>query len=135
MKSSTILSTLTFFSAALATPLTAARSAASPSQLFTFSLTNDVTGASATSSVPINAGRVSLSTIFLPWATNLLKDGKLVATSAQNVNPAVQNVFCIFEGNGQVIKINDKITFADLDGVEGKAVEVDVSVFTIQCEQ
>jgi uncharacterized cupredoxin-like copper-binding protein len=135
MKSSTIFSTLALFSAALATPLTAARSAsASPSQLFTFSLTNDITGASATSSVQINAGPVALSAIF-PWATNLLKNGKLVATSAQNVNPAVQNVFCIFEGNGQVIRINDKTTFADLDGVVGKAVEVDVSAFTIQCEQ
>jgi hypothetical protein len=138
MKASIIASAIALFaSSAVATPLTAARSAsaaASPSQLFTFSLTNDITGASAATSVPINGGAFVLRDLF-PWATNLIKDGKLIATSAQNINPAVQNVFCIFSGNGKVIKINDKITFADLDGVQDKALQTDVSQFTIQCEK
>jgi hypothetical protein len=136
MKASIIASTLALFSGALATPLTAARSAGTfvPAQQFTFSLTNDQTGANAASSVAINAGPVTLGALF-PWANNLLKNGRLLATSAQNINPAVQNVFCIISGNGRVIKINDKITFADLDGQAGKAVPIDVTDFTIQCEQ
>ncbi|KAH8723385.1 hypothetical protein GQ44DRAFT_620425 [Phaeosphaeriaceae sp. PMI808] len=114
--------------------MVAARAVA-PSQLFTFRLTNDISGASAGSSVVINAGPVVLKNVF-PWATNLWKNGKLIATSANNINPAVQNVFCIFKDpvTGRVIKINDKITFADLDGTD-KAVETDVTNFTIECQQ
>jgi hypothetical protein len=136
MKASIIATSLALLaSSASASPLIAARAAApAPAQQFTFSLTNDMTGANAAASVPINGGAFVLKDLF-PWATNLIKDGKLIATSAQNINPGVQNVFCIFSGNGRVIKINDKITFADLDGVQGKAVQTDVSLFTIQCEK
>jgi hypothetical protein len=133
MKASIIASTLALFSGALAAPFAGP---AVPATLFTFSLANDISGANAATSVTINAGPVTLGAIF-PWASNLRKDGKLIATSAQNINPAVQNVFCIFKNpaNGAVIKINDKITFADLDGNAGRAVETDVTNFTIECQQ
>jgi hypothetical protein len=126
MKASIILPTIALFGSALAIP--------APALLFTFSLSNDITGASATSSVVVNAGPVALNAIF-PWASNLRQNGHLIASSAQNVNPAVKNVACVFKGNGRVIKINDKITFADLDGNVGKAVPIDVDAFTIECEQ
>jgi hypothetical protein len=132
MKASIILPTIALlFSSAIATPIPGA---AAPAVLFTFSLTNDQSGASATSSVVVNSGPVTLGAIF-PWAANLRQTGQLVATSAQNVNPAVKNVACVIKGNGRVIKINDKITFADLDGNAGKAVPTVVENFTIECEQ
>ncbi|KAH7082727.1 hypothetical protein BKA63DRAFT_136972 [Paraphoma chrysanthemicola] len=132
MKASIITSSVALFTSALAAPL----ASASGPVYFTFSLANDMSGANAATSVQINAAPVTLGSIF-PWATNLRKDGKLIATSAQNINPAVQNVFCIFTNpiNGAVIRINDKITFADLDGNRDKAVETDVTNFTIQCQR
>jgi hypothetical protein len=132
MLSSTMISTITLFIAsALAAPTVIRRT----DPFFNFALTNDISGASAPGSVAINAGPVALATIFA--GSRLIKDGHVIATSAQNTNPAVQNVFCIFKNNvnGAVIKINDKITFADLDGVADRAVETDVSRYTIECQQ
>jgi hypothetical protein len=73
MKASIILPTIALFTTALAIP--------APALLFTFSLSNDITGASATSSVVVNAGPVALTNIF-PWASNLRQNGHLIATSA-----------------------------------------------------
>lgn len=65
----------------------------------------------------------------------MIKNGKLTATSMQNIRPGVQGVSCVIKGNGRVIPISDKITSAQLDGVADRAVETDVTNFTIQCQK
>jgi len=139
MKASTIASTLAIFSAALAAPAPApAPQSGTPSttEFFTFSLINDQTGASASRWIQINAPQPFVLGQIFSGATNLIKNGKLTATSAQNIRPGVQDVFCIFKTpSGQVIRINDEVTNADLDGNPGKAIETDVSLFTIECQK
>lgn len=129
MKASVIASTL-FLSGALAFPTLTTRT----QSLFTIQLANDVSGANAIRSVVVNSGPNTFSTLFAN--TVLVKDGRVKATSAQNVNPVGGNVLCVIKNpaTGDVKRINDRTTFVDLDGVEGKAIETDVSDFTITCE-
>ena len=67
--------------------------------------------------------------------TVLVKDGAIKATSLQNVAPGGANINCIVnKADGTFLgNINNQATFLDLDGVADKAVETDVSAFTIKC--
>ncbi|CAO2650199.1 Nn.00g014910.m01.CDS01 [Neocucurbitaria sp. VM-36] len=131
MKASIIASTVALFSGALAVPTLSARQAP---QFFTFSLSNDITGANAARSVVVNGGPVTLGGLFT-WSP-LVKDGRVIATSAQNLNPVGGAVLCVFTdpATGKVFRLNDKVTFADLDGNDQAAVQTDVTDFTFQCE-
>ena len=55
--------------------------------------------------------------------------------SLQNVSPGGANINCIVnKADGSFLgNINNQATFLDLDGVADKAVETDVSAFTIKC--
>lgn len=135
MKASIIASTIALFGSALAFPTTAPPTTQG---LFTISLANDVSGANSIRSVVINSGANKFSTLFA--GTALQKDGRIKATSVQNVNPAGRKVSCIIEDPSGVIipagraeRINDQTTFVDLDGDNTKAKETDVSDFTITC--
>ena len=130
-----IASTLVLFGSAIAFPTT---TATTTQQLFTINLANDVSGANAINSVVINSGANKFSAIFA--GTALQKDGRIKATSVQNVNPVGGRVSCIIEDPSGVIipagkskHINDQVTFVDLDGDNTKAKETDVSDFTITC--
>ena len=70
-----------------------------------------------------------------PANTALVKDGAIKATSLQNVSPGGANINCIVnKADGSFLgNINNQATFLDLDGVADKAVETDVSAFTIKC--
>lgn len=134
MKASIIASTLSL-SGALAFPTLTTRT----QTLFTIQLANDVSGANAIRSVVVNSGANTFSTLFANTA--LTKDGRVKATSVQNVNPQGGNVLCIIQDPsgliipaGEVERINDQVTFVDLDGDETAARETDVSDFTITCE-
>ena len=135
MKASIVASTLALFGSTLAFPTT---TATTTQQLFTINLANDVSGASAIRSFSINSGANRFSTLFA--GTALQKDGRIKATSVQNINPVGGRVSCIIQDPsgliipaGKVERINDQITFVDLDGDNTKAKETDVSDFTITC--
>ncbi|KAF3010076.1 hypothetical protein E8E13_011591 [Curvularia kusanoi] len=128
MKASIVASTLALASSALAYP-----GAAPPAPLFTIQIANDVSGANAIRSVPA----VGVANTFLNVFANtvLVKDGVIKATSLQNVAPGGASINCVVnKPDGSFLgNINSQTTFLDLDGVEGKAVETDVSAFTIKC--
>ncbi|KAJ4326271.1 hypothetical protein N0V94_000218 [Neodidymelliopsis sp. IMI 364377] len=135
MKASVIASSL-FLSGAFAFPTIAARA---PQQWFTINLANDVSGGNAIRSVVVNSGANKFSTLFANSAVQ--KNGRIIATSVQNINPIGGNVLCVIQDpsgliipTGQVERINDQVTFVDLDGDATKAKETDVSDFTITCE-
>ncbi len=101
-------------------------------QVVTFQLTNDIAGITATGNIAANGVAVRLGDLF--GNTNLVENGRVVATSAQLV-ANFQNTFCIFQNGGQAVDIaNEQMPFAELDGVEGVAVETDVTDFTFLCE-
>jgi hypothetical protein len=136
MKAS-IMSSIFLSGSAFAVPTLLTRAA--PQHWFTVNLANDVSGANAIRSVEVNSGANKFSDVFAHTA--LQKDGRIVATSIQNVNPVGGAVLCIIQDPsgvaipvGQVEKINDQITFVDLDGDKTGAFETDVSDFTITCE-
>lgn len=133
MKPSMILATAAaLFTSALATPTLSSRQAP---QFFTFSLSDDITGTSAARSVVVNAGPVRLGDLF-SWSP-LVKNGRVIATSAQNLNPTGGAVKCVFidpKVPDAAIRLNDQVTFANLDGNDAAAIETDVSDFTFQCE-
>lgn len=128
MKASIIAPILALASSALAYP-----GAAPPAPLFTIQLANDISGANAIRSVPANGAAQTFINVFAN--TVLVKEGAIKATSLQNVAPGGANVNCVVRngGNVRVGEINNQKTFLDLDGVEGRAVETDVSYFTITC--
>lgn len=128
MKTSILTSTIALISTALAYP-----GAAPPAPLFTVQLANDFSGANAIRSVPANGVPNTLLSVFAN--TVLVKDGAIKATSLQNVAPGGANVNCVVRTGGLefVGEVNNQKTFLDLDGVAGKAVEKDVSNFTITC--
>lgn len=128
MKASIIASTLALASSALAYP-----GAAPPAPLFTLQLANDMSGANAIRSVPADGIANTFLNVFAN--TVLVKDGTIKATSLQNVAPSGANINCVVNNavGALVGNINNQKTFLDLDGVEGKAVETDVSAFTIKC--
>lgn len=135
MKASIVASILALSSSALAFPTT---TATTTQQLFTINLANDVSGANAIRSVVVNSGANKFSTLFA--GTALQKDGRIKATSVQNVNPVGGRVSCIIQDPsgliipaGKAERINDQTTFVDLDGDKNKAKETDVGDFTITC--
>ncbi|KAF2623862.1 hypothetical protein BU25DRAFT_424541 [Macroventuria anomochaeta] len=129
MKASIIASTLAIFGSALAFP-TAPQT--QTQTLFTIQLTNDFSGANAIRSVAVNNTPTTFSTLFT--GTILVKNGAVIATSVQNVNPQ-GNAQCVIKNavGAEVGRINNQKTFLDLDGDVTKAVETDVSAFTITC--
>jgi hypothetical protein len=128
MKASIIASTLALASSALAYP-----GAAPPVPWFSVQLANDVSGGNAIRAVQA----VGVARTFLDVFANtvLVKDGAIKATSLQNVAPGGANINCIVnKADGTFLgNINNQATFLDLDGVADKAVETDVSAFTIKC--
>lgn len=128
MKASIIASTVALISTAMAYP-----GAAPPAPLFTIQLANDISGANAIRSVPANGVANTFINVFAN--TVLVKNGAIKATSLQNVAPGGANVNCVVRtgANEYVGEINNQKTFLDIDGVEGRAVEKDVSNFTITC--
>lgn len=135
MKASTIASSIALFGSALAFPTIPLPA---PQQLFTINLANDVSGANAIRSVLINSGANTFSNLFAHTA--LQKDGRIKATSVQNISPLGSQVSCIIEDPsgltipaGMAERINDQTTFVDLDGDNTKAIETDVTDFTITC--
>lgn len=128
MKASIIASTLALFGSAIAFP-----GAAPPVPLSTIQLANDVSGANAIRSLPANGVANTFSVLFAN--TVLVKGGQVKATSVQNVAPQGVNVNCVVRNaaGAPIGTINNQKTFLDLDGVEGSAVETDVSAFTITC--
>lgn len=132
MHATLLFSTLTLLSASLTTALPSLTPRTQ--QFFTINLSNDVSGANAIRSVVVNSGAVSFSTLFANTA--LQRDGRIIATSVQNVMPVGGSVECVIKGfkDGGVKEINDRVTFVDLDGVEGGSVETDVSDLSITCE-
>jgi hypothetical protein len=136
MKASIMIS-IFLSSSALAVPTLLAHSA--PQQLFTINLSDDISGANAIRSVQVNSGANKFSKVF--EHTALEKNGRIIATSVQNVNPVGGSVLCIIQDPsgvaipaGDVKRINDQVTFVDLDGDATRALETDVSDFTITCE-
>lgn len=130
MKASIIASTLALAGSAFAFP-----GAAPPAPLATVQLANDVSGANAIRSVPANGIANTFANVFA--GTVLVKDGQVKATSIQNVAPQGPFINCVIQNaaGATVGEINNQKTFLDLDGVEGKAVETNVSAFTIKCNQ
>lgn len=128
MKVSIIASTLALAGSAFAYP-----GAAAPAPLFTVQLANDISGANAIRSVPANGVANTFLNVFAN--TVLVKDSATKATSLQNVAPGGANINCVInKADGTFVgNINNQKTFLDLDGVDGKAVETDVSAFTIKC--
>ncbi|KAF1931263.1 uncharacterized protein M421DRAFT_90338 [Didymella exigua CBS 183.55] len=128
MKASIIASTLALASSALAYP-----GAAPPTPLFTIQLANDISGANAIRSVPANGIANTFINVFAN--TVLVKGGVIMATSLQNVAPGGTNINCVVnKADGTFVgNVNNQKTFLDLDGIEGRAVEVDASAFTIKC--
>ncbi|OAL45488.1 hypothetical protein IQ07DRAFT_591297 [Pyrenochaeta sp. DS3sAY3a] len=134
MKASIIASAATLFASALAAPTVSARQAAS--NVFVLKLTNDITGASDTTGVIVNAGPITFSELFW-WSPNLLQNGRVVATSAENLNPGqVAGVLCIITDttNNIVTPINERVTFVQVDNNAEAAIPTDVSNFTIECQ-
>lgn len=128
-----IITGLTLLSGAFAfaLPTQPAHGYQATQEFFTFALTNDISGSSAATSIPINKGPITFGSLFYS------STGRVFATSAQNLNPAGNGVLCIIVNPANpkaAIRFNDKATFVDLDGNKDKAVETDVTNFTIQCE-
>jgi hypothetical protein len=130
MKASIIASTLALAGSAFAFP-----GAAPPAPLSTIQLTNDFTGANAIRSVPANGVANTLANVFV--GSVLVKDGQVKATSVQNIAPQGPFINCVVQNAAGVTvgEINNQKTFLDLDGDKDKAVETDVSAFTIKCNQ
>lgn len=128
MKASIIASALALASSALAYP-----GAAPPAPWFSVQLANDVSGDNTIRAVQA----VGVARTFLDIFANtvLVKNGAIKATSLQNVAPGGANINCIVnKADGTFLgNINNQATFLDLDGVADKAVETDVSAFTIKC--
>ncbi|KAF2491666.1 hypothetical protein BU16DRAFT_621190 [Lophium mytilinum] len=99
----------------------------------TFSLTNDLTGANAAATIPGNGVDVPLVDLFL--GTSVAPNGQILATSIQFVT-LPPNVFsaCVFDLNGAAVVINDKKTFADIDGNPYAAIPQILNGVTINCQ-
>lgn len=128
----TFFTLTTLLASALAGPALSTRQTTVPTST-TISLANDFTGANAPSAVDINAGPIPLGALF--QGTALDQGGRIIATSAQ-LTTIIANVFCIVNNPVMTLnaRLNDKITFADLDGNAGAAVPTDVTDFTIECQ-
>ncbi len=131
MKASIIAAAL-FTSFALAAPTTMKAARQSGTQFFKLQLSDDITGHNADVNVPANGEPQSLADLF--GNTNLVQDGSVIATSAQNVAPG-QNIACIIvdTDSGDEVELDQQVTFAQLTGGDS-AEEVDVSDFAIVCE-
>ncbi|KAF2133822.1 hypothetical protein P153DRAFT_362882 [Dothidotthia symphoricarpi CBS 119687] len=126
----TIFTTLAILSGAFALPTLSTREIKASQELFTFALTNDLSGSSAATSIPINVDPVTLGSLFFD------PSGRVFATSAQNLNPSGEGVACFIVNPASpdaVIRFNDKMTFVDLDNNKDVAIQTDVTDFTIQC--
>ena len=99
----------------------------------TFSLTNDLTGANAAATIPGNGVDVPLEDLFV--GTSVAPGGQILATSIQFVT-LPPNVFsaCVFALNGRTVVINDKKTFADIDGNPYAAIPQLLNGVTINCQ-
>ncbi|EUC45466.1 hypothetical protein COCMIDRAFT_95511 [Bipolaris oryzae ATCC 44560] len=130
MKASMIISSAAlFFAGALAAPATA-RSA--PIN-FTVQLANDLSGKNANADVPVNGGARTFGQLF-----GAAFGPKVLATSLQAVSPGAggNNVHCVIinpAAPAYGVVLNSWNTFVDLDGNVQKAVETDVTAFTIEC--
>ncbi|EUC31302.1 hypothetical protein COCCADRAFT_38550 [Bipolaris zeicola 26-R-13] len=130
MKASMIISSAAlFFAGALAAPATA-RSA---STVFTVQLANDLSGKNANADVPVNGGARTFGQLF-----GAAFGPKVLATSIQAVSPGAggNNVQCVLIDPAAPafgVVLNSWNTFVDLDGNVDKAIETDVTAFTIEC--
>lgn len=97
-----------------------------------FALVNDQTGANQRATVVANNVPVRFGTAFAN--TNLVQNGRVIATSlmSTSINAAVT---CDVKDGAQTLKgqLSERVTFIDLDGVQGAAIPTDVTDFTITC--
>jgi hypothetical protein len=126
MKASIIATLIT---SALAAPSLIARQA----DTFTFSVSNDITGTNIPRSVLADGGSYSFGSIFA--GSNLVKNGRVIATSAQNLMPNGSGIECVINAAGVGLRLDDQNTFAQLDGNYDAAVETDVTDFSIRCSK
>ena len=98
----------------------------------TVQLTNDLTGASGTTTVVADGTERSISSLF--GNSGIAVNGQVLATSAQ-LTAFPQGVFCIIQNAGQNVGIfNFKKTFADLDGNPDAAIPQNLSGAILNCQ-
>jgi hypothetical protein len=114
--------------ALLATSVTAVPLTARQPPDITFSLINDLSGASLQSTIPADSNIHSFADLF---GSNT----PILASSAQLVNFPQGLFCCITDASGKVLaRLNFMQTFVDLDGNPNKAIPQDLSADGIQCE-
>lgn len=120
----------TLFAAAMAAP---ARKARQDYPSISFSLIDDVSGANVGSSILADGNAITFYDEFAGTALDI--EGQIWATSLQSTTNGAGIVCTISDGEGnQVGLLSEQSTFVDLDG-EDTAVEIDVSEFTLVCDQ
>ena len=131
MKTSFALA-LTLFTAAISASPRIVRPRQFVIPKITISVINDLTGASAHTTVAADGTVFPIRTLF--GGSVLDVDGKVMASSAQLIQ-FVENVFCSFNKGDQIIPINGRnFVFADLDGNKDAAIPINLNDFTFQCQ-
>ncbi|KAF2441925.1 hypothetical protein P171DRAFT_475322 [Karstenula rhodostoma CBS 690.94] len=122
----TLISTAFF----LATLITAVPN---PIHQITVSVTNDLTGAHASATVPSDGLARNLTSLFRGSAID--DHGAIVGTSAQ-LTQFTDRTRCFFQNYNHIIDLNGRgKTFVDLDGDKSKAVPVYLNGFNLQCPE
>lgn len=136
MKSSMIIaSAAALLSTVFAAPSVAVRQTQATTGLFfIIQVSDDISGANVNAAVPINAPQASTFGALLA-GTYLSKNngGRIRASSLLAVTPGVGGnaVQCSFNN---ALTLNSTVTFIDLDGNPDKAIDVDITDATIECE-
>ncbi|KAH7108754.1 hypothetical protein B0J11DRAFT_543750 [Dendryphion nanum] len=107
--------------------------APSYSPRITISVTNDLTGRNAVTTIPANGRFQNISSLFKNSAID--EHGRILASSAQLVG-FVENVFCSFNNKDIVIPLNSAATFAVLgrDLESASLVPTLLNNFQLQCQ-
>jgi hypothetical protein len=118
---------------ATTTLLLAYLTTASPIHQITVSISNDLTGAHASASVPSDGLARNLTDLFGGSAID--NHGAIVGTSAQ-LTQFTDTTRCFFQNYNHIINLNGReASFVDLDGDRSKALPVYLNGFNLQCPE
>lgn len=125
------------FTLALYTALAASVAAAAPTSpsfhQITVSISNDITGAHASATVPSDGMARNLTTLFSGSAID--QHGAIIGTSAQ-LTQFTDGTRCFFQNVNTIINLNGReLSFVDLDGNRSKALPVYLNGFNLQCPE
>lgn len=128
---STIISSLTFFGAAMAVP--AARLSSRQAITINLSLINDMTGASGVGPIPADDG-IQHKFMDIFDVSRLTIDGRILASSVQMLNIDPKYV-CSFSGPNGGFQLLDGVGYKKIDRTEQPGlVVVDVTDWAVSCQ-